>query len=132
MAVGVKIVCGHQLSPLQFYEGTVAKLCQAFQAMGHPDALKVVERCLEEQHSSVQTLNVAGGRPVPQPRVRTAPGKDSVQWSCVPHTSCVSPSFNACRYCTCSSPCWILVNQDSMNRRILVCGNASMTVQECA
>ena len=71
---------------------------------GSPDALKVVDRCLEEQHSSVQTLNVAGGRPVPRPRVRTAPGKDSVQWSCVPHTSCVSPSLSVWRYCSASWP----------------------------
>ena len=70
--------------------------------MGRPDALKVVDRCLEEQHSSVQTLNVAG--PVPRPRVRTAPGKDSVQWSCVPHTSCVSPSLSVWRYCSASWP----------------------------
>ena len=98
------VVCGHQLSPLQFYEGTAAKLRQAFQAMGRPDALKVVDRCLEEQHSSVQTLNVAGGRPVPRPRVRTAPGKDNVQWSCVPHTSCASPSLSVWRYCSASWP----------------------------
>ena len=106
-------------------EGTVAKLHQAFQAMGCPNALKVVDCCLEEQHSSVQTLNVAGGRPVPRPRVRTAPGKDSVQWSCVPHTSCVSPSLSVWRYCSASWPAglwsgvrtvWMVCGNDSMNK----------------
>ena len=54
--------------PVQSCDGTVAKLRSTFHEMGHPDAVKVVDRCMEDNPISGQQL--LGGRR----GVQTAPG----------------------------------------------------------
>ena len=56
--------------PVQSCDGTIAKLRSACHEMGRPDAVKVVDRCMEERSIAGQHLGVAGGRR----GVHTAPG----------------------------------------------------------
>ena len=75
--------------------------------MGRPDAIKVVDRCLEERHVPGQHLSVPGARG--QSRVRTAPGQERVVvcMCVVIHVHVHVPAF--IWPCTCTCTCTFIL-----------------------
>ena len=73
----------------QSCEGTIAKLRGVFEEMGRPDAIKVVDCCLEERANRIQHPPVPGGRA--QSGIRTAPGVRSLlTWIVLMHVLCIN------------------------------------------